>query len=189
MSWLNYRIVWWGKAVLIELDVDDIVAENKIIKERLIWKQENSTVYVIEPIEVKSKIHNSIIFQVRHSPNKLSLVLRDPTTRPSQIFRRYDTCPLHRNPSGEILPPGHKHKWTDAFEERVAYMPNPPINPPTNGEEIYQAIVDFLDECNINLEQGVENYPKPDAHVQRTLGDYLYPRDEISVEEEFFDDI
>ena len=155
--------------MLLEMDVDDLIDEQKTISTKLEWEKQAERVYVIGPVTVNSKIFTTLVFYANKNPNRLLLMLRDSEKRPYQIFRRYDNVPHHRNPDGTVFEAGHKHKWTDAEgNERFAYIPDPPIN----DSDLDEALVQFLDECNIKLENGADSYPK--EYTQLSLNDISF---------------
>lgn len=55
--------------------------------------------------------------------------------------------PSHPNPDGELLPTPHKHRWTDRYRDRVAYVPLDITSTQLRG-----IFYEFLAECNIEME-------------------------------------
>ena len=55
--------------------------------------------------------------------------------------------PPHRNPDGTRMPTPHKHRWTDAHRDRVAYIQTD-ITPTGTLEQIFR---EFLNESNIQF--------------------------------------
>jgi len=50
----------------------------------------------------------------------------------------------HHNPDCQRIKGPHKHRWTDAYQDREAYVPKS-----VNCTDIIQAFRDFLKECKI----------------------------------------
>jgi hypothetical protein len=65
---------------------------------------------------------------------------------------------VHRNPSGGGKVKGpHKHKYSSSKIERYAYKPDPPISEDNPNE----ALMDFLQEANIELPAHYQNFMFP----------------------------
>lgn len=60
---------------------------------------------------------------------------------------RWDNSTPHTNPDGEVIDEPHKHYWDEEYEDRFAY----PVDDIAT-DDVDQAFMDFLDECNIELQ-------------------------------------
>jgi hypothetical protein len=64
--------------------------------------------------------------------------------------RTYDMATKHKNPGEGWIRGPHKHKFSSSKIERYAYKPDPPISE----ADANQALMDFLNESNIELPSG-----------------------------------
>jgi len=58
---------------------------------------------------------------------------------------------VHHNPECTRIKGVHKHKWSDAYQDKEAYVP-----PDIDCSSIIEALKAFLEECNIQLKAVVK---------------------------------
>lgn len=80
----------------------------------------------------------------------LSYTLRVSTHRIRSLDLR---GPRHKNPDGVWVQCPHKHKWTDAYQDRLVYVPTD-----ITANEMREVLIQFLNECNIRFEGTYHDY-------------------------------
>lgn len=63
----------------------------------------------------------------------------------------------HRNPDGEMTGELHKHRWTEEYRDKWAYVPDDILSPASRPEKVWK---EFCQEAKIIFEGNIES-PRP----------------------------
>ena len=133
---------------------DNVIAENKVIYEDLIWRVERNAyrltaAVICETPDLVLTLHGTIGEKNR----SFALLYGD------DAIRSYTVHDRHRDPETRIVyREPHKHYWHDAWKDDRVYIPDD-IRIGDPNEEL----VDFLRECNIFLinQYSPQSFPFP----------------------------
>ena len=128
-------------ANITQTDADALIAEPKEITGGLVWRT-RGVGYRLQDVVVLTESGTMLRLTgyVGRKNRSFALLYRNTP------IRRYTAHDQHKNPDGEIIRGPHKHIWDDAFEDRVAYVPDD-IRIGDPNEELF----DFLTECNVTI--------------------------------------
>jgi|Deesub1362A_J573_1020465.scaffolds.fasta_scaffold01433_5 hypothetical protein len=92
-------------------------------------------------------------FSFRSGNFSFALLLRNRRIRGLDCGRK-----VHHNPECEKIKGVHKHKWTDAYQDKEAYIPSE-----VDCSSIVGALRAFIEECNIKLKATIRKPLIPDS--------------------------
>lgn len=121
---------------------DNVIAENKVIYEELIWRVERNAYRLRADVMCENPDLVLTLHGIIGKTNRSFALLygEDP-------IRKYTVHPRHIDPVTRIVHTApHKHYWDDTWKDDRVYIPDD-IRIGDPNEEL----VDFLRECNIFL--------------------------------------
>ncbi|HEY8361980.1 MAG TPA: hypothetical protein VIK77_03735 [Tissierellaceae bacterium] len=143
------------QTLLTEEEANTIIAMEKVIVDDIIWKR----------MDEKACFEFNVPVLLDY-PGKLVLIGTKSFFREKYSFtllynnefriRGLDVGKGHRNPPDKKqVGKKHKHKWTDLYKDKWAYVPNDI----TDGAKVTQALFEFFKECNIIYKGKAIEYP------------------------------
>ena len=132
----------------------------KIVASRISWKQGESPLVfifqasVLTPDGAGLDLSGYWSKNLRHNRTRWGFSLRYC----GHCIRSYDMASSHKNPgeSGRIIGP-HKHRYSSSRIPRFAYKPDPPIDE----DNTNRALMDFLEEANVELPSNYQYFMFP----------------------------
>ena len=129
----------------------------KTVVSRINWKNDGSGIFKFQAQVLTADgkgLHLVGYWSAKNGVTKWGFSL----TFNGYCVRSYDMSPKHKNPGvkGRVKGP-HKHKYSSSKIDRLAYKPDPPISEGNPN----QALMDFLQEANIEPPKNYQNFMFP----------------------------
>lgn len=144
-----------------EAGAERILALPKWIEEDLLWATDGENTITTASVFAEEQI--PLTWYTRYNPRTgiyTSILFWHRT-----CLRRLDVGKLHRNPPPirDVVGRIHKHRWTDAARDKLAYEP-PEMS---LSDSVAETLKKFLVECNIELRSELRN--PPSTHIRPLL--------------------
>jgi len=122
-------------------EIDGIYDMDKVIEEDWEWKRRGPNLEGEATVYCLNEDVNLTLKAWKRRSYGFCLLYKS-----SKVVRRWDMSTPHTNPDGEVITDPHKHYWTEKHEDAYAYSVDDVAT-----DDVHQAFLDFLDECNIEL--------------------------------------
>ncbi|MBM3298968.1 MAG: hypothetical protein FJY85_03340 [Deltaproteobacteria bacterium] len=142
-----------------EAEADRILDLPKRIRENNQWKQGDDRNWFMEvPVEASEQMSLRLYGRYNPRTGNYTFILFHGRTN----LRRLDVGKIHHNPECDNVGAVHKHRWTDRYHDKWAYVPSD-VDSSALLDGVFRA---FLSECRTELEARFVN---PPGYGQRRL--------------------
>lgn len=139
---------------LTEVEAEAFLTESKELQGKVKWRQRIEAPFLYRA-DVRVLLTESgdvgtldLVLTYNEKAQTFSFILRYGKT---ENIRRLDFNKSHMNPGAnrrKTIGKLHKHKWTDAYQDRWAYEPKDIKDP----WDVRRSLANFLDECHIDYD-------------------------------------